>query len=166
MRYKQFGLLAILLIVLLYVNVALAADVTSIEIIEYGKYEVQRTGEATKTETGMLTSQVTGVTFVEQTTNILATPTDAMGVRFTVHGSPHGEAVTVKVVLKTPGITPPSRKTVFDHNINYRVNIEEPFLYWWGFREKWEIVPGTYIIQIFYNDRMFAEKTFNVTTTK
>ena len=166
MRIKGFGLLAMLLIVLLYVPIARAADVTSIEIIEYGKYEVQRTGEAAKTETGMLTSQVTGVTFVEQTQSILATHTNAIGARFTVHGSPSGEAVTVKVVLKTPGITPPGKKTVYNHNTNYKVNIEEPFLYWWGFREKWEMVPGTYIIQLFYNDKMYAEKTFKVKISK
>lgn len=166
MRHKKVGLLAILLIVLICVPIARAADVTSIEIIEYGKYEVQRVGEATKTATGTLESKTTSVTFVQQTQNILATHTDAMGVRLTVHGSPSGEAVTVKVLLKTPGITPPGRKTVFDHSTNYQVKIEEPFLYWWGFREKWEMVPGTYIIQVFYNDKMYAEKTFKVTTSK
>jgi hypothetical protein len=166
MRHKGFGLLAALVIVLIYVPIARAADVTSIEIIEYGKYEVQRVGEATKTETGTLESKVSNVTFVQQTQNILATHTNAIGVRFAVHGSPSGEAVTIKVVLKTPGITPPGRKTVFDHSANYTANIEEPFLYWWGFREKWEMVPGTYVIQLFYNDKMFAEKTFKVTTSK
>ena len=166
MTIKGVGLLAMLLIVLLSVPVARAADVTGIEIIEYGKYEVQRTGEATKTETGMLTSQVTGVTFVEQTQKILATHTDAMGIRFKVHGSPSGEAITVKVFLKTPGITPPGKKTVYDHSTDYQVKIEESFLYWWGFREKWEMVPGTYIIQLFYNDKMYAEKTFKVKTSK
>jgi hypothetical protein len=166
MRQKRIGLLAILLIVLIYVPIARAADVTSIEIIEYGKYTVQRVGEATKTETGTLESKTSGVTFVQQTQNILATHTNALGVRFKVHGSPSGEAVTVKVVLKTPGITPPGRKKVFDHSTNYQANIEEPFLYWWGFREKWEMVPGTYIIQLFYNDKMYAEKTFKVTTAK
>ena len=166
MRHKRFGLLAVLLIVLLYVNIARAADVTSIEIIEYGKYAVQRVGEATKTETGTLVSKTTNVTFVQQTQNILATHTNAIGVRFKVHGSPSGEAVTVKVVLKTPGITPPGKKTVYDHSTNYTAKIEEPFLYWWGFREKWEMVPGTYIIQLFYNDKMYAEKSFKVTTSK
>ncbi len=166
MRHKRFGLLAVLLIVLLYAPVTHAADVTGIEIIEYGKYEVQRVGEATKTETGTLVSKTTNVTFVQQTQNILATHTNAMGARFTVHGSPNGETVTVKVVLKTPGITPPGRKTVYNHSTNYNVNIEEPFLYWWGFREKWEMVPGTYIIQLFYNDKMYAEKSFKVKTAK
>jgi hypothetical protein len=166
MRIKGFGLVAALLIVLIYVPIARAADVTSIEIIEYGKYEVQRIGEATKTATGTLESKVSNVTFAQQTQNILASHTNAIGVRFTAHGSPGGEAVTIKVVLKTPGVTPPGRKTVFNHTRNYTVNIEEPFLYWWGFREKWEMVPGTYIIQLFYNDKMFAEKTFKVTTAK
>jgi hypothetical protein len=166
MRNQSFGLLAILLMVLIYVPIARAADVTSIEIIEYGKYAVQRVGEATKTATGTLESKTTSVTFVKETKEVLATHTDAIGVRFKVHGSPAGEAITVKVVLKTPGITPPGRKAVFDHSTSYQVKIEEPFLYWWGFREKWEMVPGTYIIQLFYNDKMYAEKAFKVTTSK
>ncbi len=166
MRTKWLGLLAALLIVLLYAPITRAADVTGIEIIEYGKYEVQRAGEATKTETGTLVSTTTSVTFVQQTQTLLATHTNAMGVRFTVHGSPNGEAVAVKVVLKTPGITPPGRKKVYNHSTDYHVNIEEPFLYWWGFREKWEMVPGTYVIQLFYNGKMYAEKTFKVNTSK
>ena len=166
MRHTRIGLLAILLIVLIYVPIARAADVTSIEIIEYGKYEVQRVGEATKTATGTLESKTSGVTFVQQTQSIGATHTNALGVRFTVHGSPSGGAVVVHVVLKTPGITPPGRKTVYNHSTDYNVNIEEPFLYWWGFREKWEMVPGTYIIQLFYNNKMYAEKSFKVKTSK
>jgi hypothetical protein len=130
MRIKGFGLLAALVIVFLHAPISRAVEVASIEIIEYGEYAVQRAGEATKNETGILRSKTTSVTFVQQTQNICATHTNAMGVWFTVHGSPSGEAVTVKVVLKTPSITPPGRKTVFNDITNYQVNLEKPFLYW------------------------------------
>ena len=165
MRTKLFGLFAPVLAFLLNANMALAADVTTIEIIEFGEYNVQRTGSAEEYKTGMLKSKVKAVTFVKQTKKIHATHSNAIGVRYKVHGSPVGEAVTIKKVLKTPGITPPGKKTVFDHVGYYKVYIGKPKLYWWGFREKWEMVPGIYKIQLFHNDRMLAEKTFKVLTS-
>jgi hypothetical protein len=88
------------------------------------------------------------------------------GVEFRIDGNPAGEGVTLHLVVKFPpqGIRNPNTGDMM-HTANIafpNLKIGALCLLGYGFDNAWEIVPGVWTAQIWYQDRMLAERTFTV----
>jgi hypothetical protein len=88
------------------------------------------------------------------------------GIEFRVDGKPPGDSITLHLVLAFPpqGIRNPNTGDMM-HNANItipNVKIGALCLLGYGFDNAWEIVPGVWTEQIWYQSRMLAERTFTV----
>jgi Domain of unknown function (DUF3859) len=88
------------------------------------------------------------------------------GVEFRIDGAPAGEGVTVYLAVTFPpdGMRNPNTGTVMHASrIAFpNMKIGALCLVGYGFDSAWEIVPGVWTEQIWYQDRMLAERSFTV----
>jgi hypothetical protein len=88
------------------------------------------------------------------------------GIEFRIDGSPAGNAVTLHLVLTFPphGIRNPNTGDMMHAaNIAFpNMKIGALCVLGYGFDSAWEIVPGVWTEQIWYQDHMLAERTFTV----
>ena len=89
---------------------------------------------------------------------------------FRIDGTPPGDGVTLYLALAFPpqGIRNPNTG-----NMLHAAKIAFPNMkigalsvLGYGFDTAWEIVPGVWTVQIWYQDRMLAERTFTVGTAE
>ena len=104
--------------------------------------------------------------FVSDSTNIEAKVGTQFGIEFRIDGAPAGETVTLRVALTFPeqGIRNPNTGETL-HNAKIalpNMKIGALCLVGYGFDNAWEIVPGVWTEQIWYRDRMLAERSFTV----
>jgi hypothetical protein len=104
--------------------------------------------------------------FVSGSPNVAAKVGTQFGIEFRIDGTPPGDGVTLHLALTFPpqGIRNPNTgdmlhaaKTAFP---NMKIGALSVLGY--GFDNAWEIVPGVWTEQIWYQDRMLAERTFTV----
>jgi TonB family protein len=87
------------------------------------------------------------------------------GFEFVVYGFPRGESISLREVtlLPSPGLkAPEASQSILRDEYPIRARIGEPTHTGWGFDYSWECVPGPWSIQLYYEDRLLAEKTFYV----
>jgi len=104
--------------------------------------------------------------FVSEGTDVPARLGTRFGIEFRVDGAPAGEPVTLYMALTFPpqGLRNPNTGAML-HGTRIafpNVKIGALSLLGYGFDSTWEIVPGTWTEQIWYKDRMLAERTFTV----
>jgi hypothetical protein len=146
---------------------AQSARVDRIDIVDKGIYTISL-GEQT---TGANTPSGT-ITAVPIAKNIQATTTiqGRLGVEFGLHymivGAPTGAEVTVDIVntYPKPGLVEHAdAKPILESRFSRAKNIGEPIYLGYGFENAWEIVPGTWTFEIWYQGRKLAEQSFTVT---
>ena len=142
-----------------------AANVTGAEIVEYGVFDKIRSVGPRKDE-GSVTGQVDQVPEVrlkEQTTTVVAALGTSFGIMVKVTGDPPGELLNCSIRWIHPPLTnPTSGKTTERDEIRseQRIGRSQPTGY--TFENAWELVSGNWTVQLIYNSRVLAEKTFNV----
>ena len=104
--------------------------------------------------------------FVSNTPDVVGKVGTQFGIEFRIDGAPVGDGVTLHLVLTFPpqGIRNPNTgdmmhaaKIAFP---NMKIGALSVLGY--GFDSAWEIVPGVWTEQIWYQDQMLAERTFTV----
>ena len=141
-----------------------AVEVKGLEIIEYGIYKARIKTEiedpdAPKGEISTLTE----IDLSERTDKIPAVLGNRLGMRYVVEGSPKGEEITVKVKYSYPELTDPKSKRSFSGNeFVRRLRIGTPYYNDYAFEEDWELVPGTWVIQIYYMGKKLGGKKFEI----
>jgi hypothetical protein len=104
--------------------------------------------------------------FVSKTTGVAGELGTQFGIEFRIDGNPVGDGVTLRMVLKfaPQGIRNPNiRDTLHTTKIAFpNLKIGALCLLGYGFDNAWEIVPGVWREQIWYQDRMLAKQTFTV----
>jgi hypothetical protein len=104
--------------------------------------------------------------FVSDSTDIEGKVGTQFGIEFRIDGAPAGEAVTLHLALTFPaqGIRNPNTgETLHSAKIAFpNMKIGALCLLGYGFDNAWEIVPGVWTEQIWYRDRMLAERSFTV----
>jgi hypothetical protein len=150
-----------------------AATVSGLTITHVGTYTATsiswpaRAGQLSPTST---IGTETSWHFVADGSEVPATVGTRFGIEFRVDGAPEGEPVTLYMALSFPpqglrnpntGVMLHGTRLAFPH-----VKIGALTLLGYGFDNSWEIVPGTWTEQIWYKDRMLAERTFTVTVAE
>jgi hypothetical protein len=108
--------------------------------------------------------------FVSKTSEVAGEVGTQFGIEFRLEGNPVDDTVTLHMVLKFPrqGIrNPHTGATMHTADITFPdLKIGALCLLGYGFDNAWEIVPGVWTEQIWYQDRMLAERTFTVSSRK
>lgn len=165
MKRGIFSISMILGICLLIPLIAVAADikVKGIKILDYGIYEPEVT-KRVKTENGAA-ELIKSVKLTEKTEKIPAEIGTSFGIRFLVQGKPKGDVVNLKTVLLFPksGLRHPKTDKIY-HKLEgpNRCMIGEKSYTGFEFEQEWNLVPGEWKIQLWYNGKMMTEKAFSV----
>jgi hypothetical protein len=104
--------------------------------------------------------------FVSDAPDVAGKVGTQFGIEFRIDGTPPGDGVTLHLVLAFPpqGIRNPNTgETMHAANIAFpNMKIGALCLLGYGFDNASEIVPGVWKQQIWYQNRMLAERTFTV----
>jgi hypothetical protein len=160
-------LLSSLLLLLASVDAyAQTPQVTRIDVTEYGIYTstIQSTQAAPGTATGAL-NHVTNFRLAVTTRTVPAQQGAQFGFRFNVVGPPSGMVVPLHsvTILPPPGLRNPATgqvKTQSDYDANTTVGADNYRSY--TLTHDWEVVPGIWTMQIWYQGRKLVEQSFNV----
>jgi hypothetical protein len=148
-------------------NVALAADVLirAAEIVGYGIFDTSSSvSERGFSSSSLAKDNVRGVRFLEYTTDIPGKLGTNFGFQFIVNSTPIGKAIRVTTVIKFPeqGMQQPKGRHYAESRDTHEVILGQKSLHGYGFDEEWEIVPGTWVFELWYRDARLIKKTFTV----
>jgi Domain of unknown function (DUF3859) len=137
-----------------------------IDVVEYGIY---RTETTKRTETpgtaGGFVRTLTNIRNSEVTRTVPARPGVRFGFRYNVVGAPDGTQVPVTIVDKFPkqGLHKPGSADAFyrEEYVAQKTIGKESYTDY-GFDHDWELVPGTWTIELWYQGRKLAEQSFTV----
>lgn len=145
---------------------ASAQTVSRVEISDPGIYrtEIEKTVDAPDTAAGKH-HVVRSRKLVERTTRIPALRSTEFGFTYRVIGNPANASVTLRFVTRFPpgGLRNPSTNTVHSFNETTvtatlgRLRIEG-----YRFDHEWEIVPGTWVFEIWHDEKLLASQAFEV----
>jgi hypothetical protein len=143
--------------------------VTGITITKAGTYTAQttsapaRSGQQSPTRT---VGTLADWRFVSDSTDVPGKVGTQFGIEFRIDGAPAGDGVTLYLALTFPpqGIRNPNTgETMHDTRIAFpNVKIGTLSVLGYGFDNEWETVPGVWTEQIWYQNRVLAERSFTV----
>jgi hypothetical protein len=145
---------------------AQAPQADHIDIGEYGLYTTAASGEvvAPGTTTGA-TTQLNNIQHLVTTRTVPAQLGVHFGFRYTVAGTPAGDSVRLHMVtifpspgLRQPGNPQPQLRSEYDTARAIGSQLYRDY----SFEHDWELVPGIWTFQIWYQGRMLAEQKFTV----
>jgi hypothetical protein len=156
--------------------VALLAGVTAaaaqadrldgVEITQFGVYEYKVTNTEDLGGTAAGTLKSVDYKFVSKTTSITARRGVGFGIEYRLLGEPKGAKVPLRSVTIFPagGLRSPKTGQTFDRN-EYIEDKEIGALLLKGYTldDDWEVVPGTWTFQVWFGDKLLAEKSFTLT---
>lgn len=143
---------------------AKAPDVQGIDVLDYGIYTADKTASKTN-DLGLTHDIVNNIQLVAYTKTISAQIGIKFGFRYTIEGAPEYAKVTVKQVTIYPpaGVMSPTKGLL---NTNTFLSTQEigttGIFAGYGVNDPWELVPGTWTIQLWIGDRKFAEQSFTL----
>ena len=148
---------------------AQAPSVTGVTVTRFGTYTAAtksapaRSGQESPTGTIGTDSDWH---FEPDSLDVPAKPGTHFGLEFRINGEPRDDSVTLYLTLIFPpqGIhNPNTGKTMYAARIAFpNMKIGALCLVGYGFDNAWEIVPGEWTEQIWYQDHMLAERKFTV----
>jgi len=149
--------------------VAPATTVFGVTVTNVGTYKGQSvsapSGDGQLSPTGTV-GTASNWHFVSKSTEVAGRVGTQFGIEFRLEGNPVGDSVTLHMVLKFPpkGIRNPNTgATMHTADIEFpNLKIGALCLLGYGFDNAWETLPGVWTEQIWYQDRMLAERTFTV----
>jgi hypothetical protein len=145
------------------------ATVTGITVTKAGTYTGDSTSAPARAGQQSPTNTVGTATnwqFVSAGADVAGKIGTQFGIEFRVDGEPAGDGVTLYMAFTFPpqGIRNPNTGNVL-HTAKVafpNMKIGALSLFGYGFDNAWEIVPGVWTEQIWYQNRMLAERTFTV----
>jgi len=149
------------------------ANVTGITVSKAGTYTGDSTSAPARSGQESPTGTVgtdTNWTFVSSSDDVPGKPGTQFGIEFRIDGEPRGDDVTVYLLLIFPpqGIhNPNTGRTMYAAKVAFpNMKIGALCLVGYGFDNDWEIVPGQWTQQIWYQNKMLAERKFTVGKTE
>jgi hypothetical protein len=160
------GVLCAALLVLMSATAgAQAPQVDRINIIDFGIYTAtyQKRKKEEKTASGTVAIS-TDFKLVTQTETVSARLGLRFGINYVVVGKQNGKAVTLDAITRFPpqGVVNVKGETFYQNEIKWDVTIGEPSFRTYKFDHVWEMVPGTWVFEFYYQGRKLVEKRFTV----
>lgn len=134
----------------------------SIEIVDYGTYTADVTREK-QDQAELKTHYLSDIRLLRMTDRVPAVIGTRFGIRFAVRGGTAGEAVPVRAKILYPGLRPPGAKEpLYVTEDDISVPSGETSFQGILLEFDWALVPGKWTFQLFFGDKLMAEKTFEV----
>ncbi|WP_438462946.1 DUF3859 domain-containing protein [Marinomonas sp. PE14-40] len=135
------------------------------EVLEFGKYIISDDLREVKNDEYLAgSSLVTNLHILkERTDEISADVGTTFGVVFEVNGLPSHKKITFREVMKFPEMTDPdSGLTQSYYEVKDQYKDGDKSFKAFTFEYDWELVKGKWTYQLYYQDTLLAEKSFNV----
>ena len=145
---------------------AQAPRIDRIDVGEFGIFTADTTGQVSAP--GSVTGTrnvVTDIRLAETTRTIPAQLGVRFGFRYTVVGAPAGTIVPLQIVAVYPNpgvIDPATQQRAAESRWDAAVAIGTMTYSGYKFDNSWEIVPGVWTLQVWYQGRKLAEQSFTV----
>lgn len=161
----------LLLVVLLLPGTFVQGDeeelhISVAKITGYGVFEASSSRRHSGySERTLAVDTVSGIRFVQQTTDIPGKVGTNFGFQYSLNSTPKGQKVAIRSIIRfpEPGLVHPSTERVYRESVESKyIRIGEPSLHGYGFDEAWEIVPGDWSFEIWHGDARLIRKTFRV----
>jgi hypothetical protein len=141
-------------------------QITNATVEDYGIYTAESLSKqaAPGTATGTVTP-IDNITLAATTHTIPAQIGVRFGFHFTLSGEPDGATVTLHevTIFPAPGLTNPStQQTKAKSEFDWTAILGKTTFKGYTFQHDWELVPGTWTLQVWYQGRELAEQSFNV----
>lgn len=136
------------------------------EIVGFGVFDATRTvARRGFSSRSMGKDDVSGIRFVEYTNKISAKRGLNFGFQYVINSTPKGKPIKVTSVIIFPegGIPHPKGRVYTESRDAHEVIIGRKALHGYGFDEDWEMVPGTWIFELWHREARLIKKTFYVT---
>ena len=114
---------------------------------------------------GGKTNQLTDVQLLSEPPANTARVGLGFGVRFRSSGEPRGAQATLRSVwrIPEPGIHNPTNNNTYRQSVvDFTTAIGSVHWRGYGFDQPWEVVPGTWTIEIWQGDRKLLEHSFTI----
>lgn len=141
--------------------------VRAAEIVGFGIFDASTTvARHGYTASTMAKDDVRGIRFLEYTTDIPAELGVNFGFQYVINSSPRGKPIRVTSVIKFPegGVKRPGGRLYTESRDTHDVIIGKKALHGYGFDEEWEMVPGTWIFELWHREARLIKKTFTIYT--
>jgi hypothetical protein len=159
MRAAGFLLTAVLGFVL----PAAAGEASGVEIVEYGLYTADVTGQL-RDSNGIISNVVENLCHVATTTTVPMRRALHFGFRYRVDGSVAGDAVELTLAVRFPAAMQPipEGQPLTKHERGTTLADGTVSFTGYSFDQAWEFVPGTWTLEVSQHGRKLAEKSFTV----
>lgn len=143
---------------------SIATEVSGIDVVEFGIFKTDKVGETEAKKTSSGTLNVTrDQRLIKGTDKVVATIGTRFGFRFKLNGRPEGQKVLLQGRILHPEISNPETQRMSTIDLwDREETIGHTNYIGWSFDNDWEIVPGKWTIQLFYDGKKLAEKIFRV----
>jgi len=143
---------------------AQAPSVERIDVVEYGTYTVDRRVQG-RDGRGINQATATNVRHAATTRDIPARIGTTFGFRYRLVGKPDQAPVTLRriVVFPAPGLRPsPSARPLAQDEFTVQARIGETNYIFYTLEDGFELVPGSWAIEIWHGNRKLVAQSFTV----
>jgi Domain of unknown function (DUF3859) len=147
---------------------AQAPSVDRIDIVEYGTYSVERHVQG-RDPHGINQATATNAQHIGTTREIPARIGTTFGFRYRIIGKPDEAPIALRriVAFPAPGLQPSvSAKPLPRDEFVVQARIGETNDMFYTLEDAFELVPGTWAIEIWYGNRKLASQSFTVSKTE
>lgn len=140
-----------------------AGEVTSVEIVEYGLYTADVTGQL-RDANGVISNTVENLCHIATTTTVPMRAGLHFGFRYRVDGPVPGDTAQVRLAIRFPStVRPnPSVAPLTEHERSTILAVGAVSYTGYSFDQAWEFVPGTWTLEVRQGGRTLAAKSFTV----
>jgi Domain of unknown function (DUF3859) len=159
----KFRAIALLVLFASYTAVA-QVQLKNVEVLDYGIYTVD-VKSSRRDSQGINENLSTNVRLAKATTTVPAEQGVEFGMRYKIDGAPIGVPVLLRelTIFPSPGLRPPTAsQPIHDSRSTTKPKIGEVSYTGYRLDDPWELLPGIWVIQLWYGDRKVAQENFTV----
>ena len=139
--------------------------INAAEVVGFGVFESSKlTRRKGFSEHSPAADSVENVQFVDITSEIPAILGLDFGLEYVINTRPRGRPIEVTTVIRfpEPGLIRPNGKVYHESRETYKTVVGEPALHGYGFDERWEMVTGEWVFEVWHKKARLVRKRFNV----
>lgn len=142
--------------------------VTGAKVLEFGVYTSTVTKrEKTATVVDGIKDRATDFKLVRKSTLVDAGLGTGIGMKYVLRGTPKGAMVNIDVVVRHPAmVNPETKEPMTQSTATFERVIGQGEYAVWSFDTPGDLVPGEYVIELVFEGKVLAHKTFRVRIRK
>lgn len=157
-------LLTVSLLLLAAPSFAAEPDVKGVELIRFGIYTLD-VASSERDSNGVLQNVVQNPRLALSTTTVPAKIGVTFGIEYKVVGTPDGAQIEMRKVTRfpAPGAKPPGASQALTSNARPVTRVlNQVHFSSYTLEEPWELLTGTWAIELWYEDRKIGEQQFTL----